>query len=76
MLASSTHLDLTGPMPGCSANQARQLIKETDLKLKEGSSSKIDVHLLLFTDMMLICKFINKKGDRVKVIRQPYILDR
>ena len=76
LLASSTHLDLTAAMPGCSPNQARQLIKEADLKLKEGSSSKTDVHLLLFTDMILICKYINKKGDRVKIIRQPYILDR
>jgi len=63
-------------MPGCFPNQTRQLIKEGDLKLREGSSSKIDVHILLFTDMILICKYINKKGDKVKVIKQPYILDR
>ena len=49
---------------------------EGDLKMKEGSSSKIDVHCFLFTDMLLICKNISKKGERVKVIRQPYIVDR
>ncbi|XP_023335851.1 pleckstrin homology domain-containing family G member 5, partial [Eurytemora carolleeae] len=76
LLASSSHLDLTASMPGCFPNQTRQLIKEGDLKLREGSSSKIDVHILLFTDMILICKYINKKGDKVKVIKQPYILDR
>ena len=63
-------------MPGCFPNQTRQLIKEGDLKLKEGEGRKIDVHLLLFTDMMLVSKYINKKGERVKVIKQPYILDR
>ena len=49
---------------------------EGDLKMKEGSSSKMDVHCFLFTDMLLICKNISKKGERVKVIRQPYIVDR
>jgi pleckstrin domain-containing family G protein 5 len=64
-------------MPGCLAAQTRNLLREGDLKLREGSSSsKLDVHCFLFTDMLLICKNINKKGDRVKVIRQPYILDR
>lgn len=36
----------------------------------------MDVHCLLFTDMLLICKSLAKKGDRVKVIRPPYIIDR
>ena len=64
-------------MPGCLPCQTRNLLREGDLKLREGSSSsKVDVHCFLFTDMLLICKNINKKGDRVKVIRQPYILDR
>lgn len=49
---------------------------EGDLKMKEGSSSKIDVHCFLFTDMLLIAKNISKKGERVRVIRQPYIVDR
>ena len=49
---------------------------EADLKMKEGSSSKMDVHCFLFTDMLLICKNLSKKGERVKVIRQPYIVDR
>jgi pleckstrin domain-containing family G protein 5 len=64
-------------MPGCLAAQTRNLLREGDLKLREApSSSKLDVHCFLFTDMLLICKSVNRKGDRVKVIRQPYILDR
>jgi pleckstrin domain-containing family G protein 5 len=76
LLASSCSLDLTAAMPGCLPTHTRNLLREGDLKLREGSSSKVDVHCFLFTDMLLICKNINKKGDRVKVIRQPYILDR
>ena len=76
LLATSSHLELTSPMPGCAVGQRRHLLMEGDLKMKEGSSSKIDVHCFLFTDMLLICKNISKKGERVKVIRQPYIVDR
>ena len=76
LLATSSHLDLTSPMPGCAVGQRRHLLMEADLKMKEGSSSKIDVHCFLFTDMLLICKNLSKKGERVKVIRQPYIVDR
>lgn len=76
LLATSSHLDLTCPMPGCAPGQRRNLLMEGDLKMREGSSSKIDVHCFLFTDMLLICKIISKKGERVKVIRQPYIVDR
>lgn len=76
LLATTSHLDLTSPMPGCAVGQRRHLLFEGDLKMKEGSSSKIDVHCFLFTDMLLICKTISKKGERVRVIRQPYIVDR
>jgi pleckstrin domain-containing family G protein 5 len=76
LLATSSHLDLTCPMPGCAPGQRRHLLMEGDLKMREGSSSKIDVHCFLFTDMLLVCKTISKKGERVKVIRQPYIVDR
>ena len=76
LLATSSHLDLTSPMPGCAVGQRRHLLMEADLKMKEGSSSKMDVHCFLFTDMLLICKNLSKKGERVKVIRQPYIVDR
>lgn len=34
----------------------------------------MEVHVLLLTDMLLICKFSTKKT--LKIIRQPYIIDR
>ncbi|XP_072143352.1 uncharacterized protein [Dermacentor andersoni] len=71
-------LDLTCPMPSCGNQQNRQLLFETSgVKLKDaGSSSKVDVHCFLFTDVLLVCKSLSKKGDRVKVIRQPFLVER
>ena len=64
-------------MNGCSQHFIRHLLVEGSLKLKDSSASKVDVHCFLFTDLLLICKSVNKKsGDRVKVIRQPFIIDR
>ena len=34
-------LDLTAPMPGCSVRQKRHLLFEGDLKLREGTASKV-----------------------------------
>ncbi|XP_076318528.1 pleckstrin homology domain-containing family G member 5-like isoform X2 [Tachypleus tridentatus] len=70
-------LDLTCPMPGCGNDQIRQLLLEgSGLKLRDSSSSKVDVHCFLFTDLFLICKSLGKKGDKVRVIRQPYLVDK
>ncbi|XP_077531907.1 uncharacterized protein LOC144144358 isoform X10 [Haemaphysalis longicornis] len=71
-------LDLTCPMPSCGNQQNRQLLFETSgVKMKDaGSSSKVDVHCFLFTDVLLVCKSLSKKGDRVKVIRQPFLVER
>lgn len=82
-------------MIDCKSNQARSLIMEgSNIKFKDHSvpsltSSKIDVHLILFSDLLLICKKVSsshttKKSsskdatnqDRVKVIRPPYLIDR
>ena len=39
--------------------------------------SQMDVHAFLFSDMLLLCKNLNKKLDsKVKVIRQPFLIDR
>ena len=38
---------------------------------------QMDVHAFLFSDMLLLCKNLNKKLDsKVKVIRQPFLIDR
>ena len=40
-------------------------------------SPQMDVHAFLFSDMLLLCKNLNKKLDsKVKVIRQPFLIDR
>ena len=36
--------------------------------MREGSGGKFDVHCFLFTDMLLVCKSLSRKGERVKVI--------
>ncbi|KAI1309388.1 Pleckstrin homology domain-containing family G member 5 [Halotydeus destructor] len=70
---------LTRPMIGCRSHQIRKLVLEgSGLKLKESpSSSKMDVHCLLFTDLLLVCKATGRKNlDRVRIIRQPYLVER
>ena len=38
---------------------------------------QMDVHCFLLTDVLLVCKAANKKsGVGVRVIRQPYMVDR
>ena len=36
----------------------------------------MDVHCFLFTDVLLICKLVARKAERVKVIRPPFLVDR
>lgn len=64
----------------CRSNQMRQLMLEgCNIKLKDSNSSgKLDVHLFLFTDLLLICKksISKKSNDKVKVIRPPLLVDR
>ncbi|XP_037074686.1 pleckstrin homology domain-containing family G member 5-like [Pollicipes pollicipes] len=69
-------LDLTCPMPGCGETHRRYLLFEGELKLRDHVTSKVEVRCFLFTDMLLVCKPLTKKGDKVRVIRQPYVIDR
>ncbi|XP_030757570.1 pleckstrin homology domain-containing family G member 5 isoform X1 [Sitophilus oryzae] len=74
---SLTQLDLTRPMLACPPERKRHLLLEGDLKLKDSGASKIEVHCFLLTDMLLICKPSTKKGGAtMRVIRQPYLVDR
>jgi pleckstrin domain-containing family G protein 5 len=36
----------------------------------------MDAHCFLFADMLLVCKGMGRKGEKMKVIRQPYAVDR
>ena len=47
LVQAHCRLDLTSPMPGCSGNHQRNLHFEGDLKLKEGTSSKVDYNLTI-----------------------------
>uniref|UniRef100_V9IG32 Pleckstriny domain-containing family G member 5 n=1 Tax=Apis cerana TaxID=7461 RepID=V9IG32_APICE len=51
----------TVPIPGCPKDTLRVLLREGDLKLRDAVSSKMEVHILLLTDMLLICKPSTKK---------------
>ncbi|OQR66458.1 hypothetical protein BIW11_14145, partial [Tropilaelaps mercedesae] len=78
-LRDNLALDLTCAMPGCGPQQSRQLVAEVPgVKMRDAASSgKIDVHCLLLTDMLLLCKSVGRKGqDKLKVIRQPFVVER
>ena len=55
---------------------AAQLPGESAFCTALRSVSQVDVRCFLFTDMLLVCKPLTKKGDKVRVIRQPYVIDR
>ncbi|XP_011341265.1 pleckstrin homology domain-containing family G member 5 isoform X3 [Ooceraea biroi] len=70
-----SNLDITtAPIPGCPKDTPRTLLREGDLKLRDAATNKMEVHVLLLTDMLLICKPSTKK--MLKIIRQPYTVDR
>lgn len=74
---SLTQFDLNRPMLNCPVERKRHLLLEGDLKLKDSGTSKMEVHCFLLTDMLLICKPSTKKGGAtVRVVRQPYLVDR
>lgn len=67
-------LDLKKSMPGCNPLHKRQLIAEADVKLKDYNTSKIEVHCILLTDMLLLCKYT--RGSQLKIIRPPFQVNR
>ncbi|GLV48672.1 dynein axonemal intermediate chain 2 [Carabus blaptoides fortunei] len=77
LVQKHNHLDLSQPMPGCPPDRKRHLLLEGDLKLKDSTTSKMEVHCFLLTDILLICKPSSKKGGALmRVIRPPYLVDR
>ncbi|ULU03956.1 hypothetical protein L3Y34_017031 [Caenorhabditis briggsae] len=50
----------------------REIFHRGDLRMQEGKKgSKIDVHCIIFTDMFLICRRVQAKKDRLKILRPP-----
>ncbi|XP_077454662.1 pleckstrin homology domain-containing family G member 5 isoform X2 [Stigmatopora argus] len=67
--------DLTSPMRGVGRGVVRKLLLEENLKIRGRKDSKLEVVALLFSDVFLVTK-VQKKGERLKVLRPPLALDR
>lgn len=67
--------DLTCPIRGVGPDVVRKLLLEENLKIRGRKDSKLEVVALLFSDVLLMTK-VQKKGERLKVIRPPLALDR
>ncbi|XP_032374500.1 uncharacterized protein plekhg6 [Etheostoma spectabile] len=67
--------DLTCPISGVGPQVVRKLLLEENLKIRGRKDSKLEVVALLFSDVLLMTK-VQKKGERLKVVRPPLALDR
>ncbi|XP_068179481.1 uncharacterized protein plekhg6 [Antennarius striatus] len=67
--------DLTCSIRGVGADAIRKLLLEENLKIRGRKDSKLEVVALLFSDVLLMTQ-VQKKGDRLKVVRPPLALDR
>lgn len=70
-----SRFDLTCPVSGVGPGVIRRLLLEENLKIRGRKDSKMEVVALLFSDVLLMTK-VQKKGERLKVIRPPLALDR
>lgn len=68
-------LDLMSPMLGVAPEHTRQLLLEGPVRVKEGREGKLDVYLFLFSDVLLVTKH-QRKADKAKVIRPPFMLEK
>ncbi|XP_027868073.1 rhoGEF domain-containing protein gxcJ [Xiphophorus couchianus] len=66
------HFDLTCPIRGVGSKVVRKLLLEDNLKIR---GYKTEVVALLFSDVLLLTK-VQKKAERLKVVRPPLALDR
>uniref|UniRef100_A0A3P8SVT9 Pleckstrin homology domain containing, family G (with RhoGef domain) member 6 n=1 Tax=Amphiprion percula TaxID=161767 RepID=A0A3P8SVT9_AMPPE len=67
--------DLTCPIRGTGPDVVRKLLLEENLKVRGRKDSKLEVVALLFSDVLLLTK-VQKKGERLKMVRPPVALDR
>lgn len=68
-------LDLMIPMMGVAPEHTRQLLLEGPVRMKEGREGKMDAYLFLFSDVLLVTK-PQRKADKAKVIRAPFMLEK
>ncbi|KAK3748323.1 hypothetical protein QZH41_018307, partial [Actinostola sp. cb2023] len=71
LLTNYSSFDLMELMPGL--DQHRCVINEGPLRLVE-KQGKMDVHVFLFTDLLLLTKA--KKGDKYRVLKPPLMVDK
>ncbi|CAL4116027.1 unnamed protein product, partial [Meganyctiphanes norvegica] len=76
VIKTYSELNLTQPMPGCPEHLLSHLLLHGDLKLSDNHISKTDVHVFLFTDLLLITKVTQRKAEKVKIVRPPYLVAR
>ncbi|KAM9489271.1 uncharacterized protein plekhg6 [Clarias gariepinus] len=67
--------DLTSPIRGMGPKVIRKLILGDTLKVRGKKDSKLEVVVLLFTDVLLLTKPLKKSGKH-KVVRPPLSLER
>ncbi|KAL4616762.1 pleckstrin homology domain-containing family G member 6 [Arapaima gigas] len=67
--------DLTSPIPGGGPRDIRKLLLEETLRIRERRESKVEVVVLLFSDVLLLTK-AQRKSEKLKVVRPPLALDR
>ncbi|XP_058255473.1 uncharacterized protein plekhg6 isoform X2 [Hemibagrus wyckioides] len=67
--------DLTTPIQGTGPKVIRKLIMGETLKVRGRKDSKLEVVVLLFTDVLLLTK-TQKKSEKQKVVRPPLSLER
>lgn len=67
--------DLTNPIRGAGPRDIRKLLMNETLKVRGKKDSKLEVMLLLFTDVLLLTK-VQKKSEKQKVVRPPLSLER
>ncbi|KAL7874303.1 hypothetical protein SRHO_G00052730 [Serrasalmus rhombeus] len=69
------HFNLKSPIRGIGPKVIRKLLLEETLKVKGRKDSKLEVVVLLFTDVLLLTK-TQKKSEKHKVVRPPLSLER
>ncbi|KAG9344941.1 hypothetical protein JZ751_009481 [Albula glossodonta] len=67
--------DLTSPVQGLGPSDIRKLLMEETLKIKEKKDNKLEVVVLLFSDVLLVTK-AQRKSEKLKVVRPPLALER
>ncbi|XP_037532534.1 uncharacterized protein plekhg6 [Nematolebias whitei] len=70
-----SQFDLTCPIRGVGPGVIRKLLLEDNLKVRGRKDSKLELVALLFSDVLLLTK-VQKKAERLKVVRPPLALDR